>query len=255
MEHDSEAQWNCAVHYPLLALALGPHSANLRALNCTSATINSEYQISQRPQSTLIKSDAKKVDFCIVFRQPSKYRHPSIVEINSAESINHSNHPPLLSNPIVISIETKAAAPSQEEAELQMGVWMAAHFARLRALVVRQREQRPGPVQRREDVFDVETKWRQAAEELGFLPGLLVLQHQWFFIAATWAPPPAGSANYYGHGVTLWRMIGIGSTSKPEGICHIIYVVRYLAHWAETTYWPWFKRWALDDNSNRAGYV
>lgn len=184
IEHDSEAQWNCAVHYPLLALALGPHSANLRALNCTSATINSEYQTPQ-PRSTSVGSDAKKADFCIVLRQPSMHRHPSIAEINSAESINHSNHPPLLSNPIVISIETKAAAPNQEEAELQMGVWMAAHFARLRALVVCQYERRPSPSMPRQDVFAVETEWRRAVEKLGFLPGLLVLQHQWFFVAAT----------------------------------------------------------------------
>lgn len=244
------------MHYPLLALALGPHSANLRTLNCTSATINSEYQASQAPQSTSVKSDAKKVDFCIVLRQPSICRHPSITGINSTESINHSNHPSLLTNPIAISIETKAAAPNQEEAELQMGVWMAAHFARLRALVVCQYERRPGPSRRKEDAFDAETKWRRAVGELGFLPGLLVLQHQWFFIAATWTPPsPEGSANYWGHGVTLWRMIGIGSTSRPEGICHVIYVVRCLALWAETTYWPWFKRWALGDNSSHAGCV
>jgi len=185
------------------------------------------------------------------------YRHPGIAEINAAESINHTNHPPLLSNPIVISIETKAAAPNQEEAELQMGVWMAAHFARLRGLVLGQceRQQQSGASSVFGDNAEMETTWRQAVEELGFLPGLLVLQHQWFFVAATWTPPPppGGSANYWGHGVTLWRKIGIGSTAKPEGVCQVISVVRHLGRWAEGTYWPWFKKWALGEGTGHEG--
>ncbi|KAK0716372.1 hypothetical protein B0H67DRAFT_646004 [Lasiosphaeris hirsuta] len=187
---------NCAVHYPLLALALAlePYSTALRALNCTSATINSEYQAPQ-PRST----------------SPSTHHHPSVAQIN-------------------------AAAPSQEEAELQMCVWMAAHFARLHALVVRQHERRPGPSTPAKDVFAAETQWRRAVEELSFLRGLPVLQHQWFFIAAMSAPPPEGSTNYWGRGIILWRMIGIGSTSKPEGVCHIIYAVRHLALWVRSTY-------------------
>jgi hypothetical protein len=252
-EHDSEAHWNCAVHYPVLAFALTSHSTRLRPLNCTSATINADYQaLLQPPPPSSLRGDAKKVDFCIVIRQSGVDRHPAIADINTSESINHSNHPPLLSNPIVISIETKAASPNQEEAELQMGVWMTAHFARLRALVVRQCDRRrPGlsSSERGSSVLDADTKWRQAIDELGFLPGLLVLQHEWYFVAATWAPPrPLGSSGNDGaSGVTLWRRIGIGSTATPEGICHIIHVVRRLALWAETVYWPWFRRWALDD--------
>lgn len=170
-----------------------------------------------------------------------------------SESVNHSNHPSLLFNPIAISIETNAASPNQEEAELQMGVWMMAHFSRLRALLARPCDRRPGlSLQRNNRVPNSDTIWRQAIEELGFLPGLLVLQHKWYFIAATWAPPlPLGdSGNYGASGVTLWRRIAIGSTASPEGICHINHVVRRLAVWAETMYWPWFRRWTLRHNSH-----
>lgn len=242
-EHDSEAHWNCAVHYPVLALALESHP-RLRAMCCTSATISTEHQALQGPPLSSIKSDAKKVDFCIAIRQSGVDRHPAIADINMSESVNHSNHPSLLSNPIAISIETKTASPNQEEAELQMGVWMTAHFSRLRALLARPCDRRPGlSSQRNNRVPNSDTIWRQAIEELGFLPGLLVLQHEWYFIAATWAPPlPLGdSGNYGASGVMLWRRIAIGSTATPEGICHIIHVVRRLAVWAETMYLPWFR--------------
>lgn len=96
------------------------------------------------PPLSSIRGDAKKVDFCIAIRQSGVDRHPAIADINMSESVNHSNHPSLLSNPIAISIETKAASPNQEEAELQMGVWMTAHFSRLRALLARQCDRRPG---------------------------------------------------------------------------------------------------------------
>lgn len=250
-EHDSEAHWNCAVHYPVLALALESHP-RLRAMCCTSAAISTEHQALQGPPLSSIRGDAKKVDFCIAIRQSGVDCHPAIADINMSESVNHSNHPSLLSNPTAISIETKAASPNQEEAELQMGVWMTAHFSRLRALLARQCDRRPGlSSQRNNRVPNSDTIWRQAIEELGFLPSLLVLQHEWYFIAATWAPPlPLGnSGNYDASGVTLWRRIAIGSTATPEGICHIIHVVRRLAVWAETMYWPWFRRWALGDNS------
>ncbi|KAK0751226.1 hypothetical protein B0T18DRAFT_443780 [Schizothecium vesticola] len=188
----SEAHWNCVVHYPVLELALKPHSTILDVVNCTSATINTGYP-TQLPPS--IRGDSKKVDFCIVVDQSGSGCHPAIYDIVTTDSVNHSNHPPLLSCPIAISIETKAAAPNKEEAELQMG---------------------------------------QAIEQLGFLPGLIVLQHDWYFIAAT-------------RSVTIWRRIAIGSTDTPEGICNIICAIRYLASWVETTYWPWFCRWALGD--------
>lgn len=58
----------------------------------------------------------------------------------SSASVNYTNNPRLRSDPIAVSIVTKAASPShpQEEAEFQMGSWFAARFAHLHALLDRQ---------------------------------------------------------------------------------------------------------------------
>ncbi|KAK1827541.1 hypothetical protein QBC39DRAFT_334089 [Podospora conica] len=256
-EGASESHWNSFIHSHVLELALESHP-RLRAVNCASATIDPEYLALQGTPMSSTKADAKKVDFCIAIHQPQLERHPAITDIKHSDgSVNHTSSPHLTCNPIAISIETKAASPNQEEAELQMGVWMTAHFARLRALLDRQcnhhrsqrgnRPQRSNRSQGSDRVPNTDAMWRQAMGELGFLPGLLILQHHWHFIAATWAPPrPSG--NNGGPVVTLWRSVPIGSTNTPEGICQIIHVVRRLAEWAETVYWPWFRRWALGDS-------
>lgn len=228
-EHDSEAHWNFAVHYPVLALALESHP-RLRAMCCTSATTSTEHQALQGPPLSSIRGDAKKVDFCIAIRQSRVDRHPAIADINMSESVNHSNHPSLLSNLIAISIETKAASPNQEEAELQMGVWMTAHFSRLRALLARQCDRRPGlSSQRNNRVPNSDAIWRQAIEELGFLPGLLVLQHEWYFIAATWAPPlPLGDSGNYG--ASAVSLCGLRSCTGPGSVDGRWVTIRPPAH-------------------------
>ncbi|KAH8897131.1 hypothetical protein GQ53DRAFT_742976 [Thozetella sp. PMI_491] len=224
-EVHSESQWNCAVHYPLLRLAVRGYEQALGVSNCTSATIAKEYQ---RGSSHGGSADAKKVDFCLTLR---KRHHPRIANVNNVlcESINHTNHTPYLASPIALSIETKGAAPDQEEAQLQIGTWLDAHFACLRKLVRRAaRSSRGNPT-------DAEEVWRRAVDLLGFLPAVIVLQHRWTLVFATWAPD----------GITLWRRVSLGSTDSAEGICQILFGLRTVATWAEETYWPWFERWAL----------
>ena len=51
-------------------------------------------------------------------------------------SFNHTLHPPLLRRPIAVSIETKRQGENFHDALAQLGVWSAAHFARLTELLV-----------------------------------------------------------------------------------------------------------------------
>jgi hypothetical protein len=44
-------------------------------------------------------------------------------------------------------------------------------------------------------------------------------------------------------------MKGFGATSDIVGIYKIVSVLQYLANWAETVYWPWFKKNALGEGS------
>lgn len=172
--------------------------------------------------------DTKKVDFCITLCNDNN-KHPGIARVNTEwnESINHTSHSAYVATPIAISIETKARAPDEEEAVLQMQVWLSAQFARLQLLVGRQSDN-PALTKQR---------WTTAVGELCFLPAILVLKHEWYFVAATWTPDRP----------ILWRKVALGTTGTAEGICQIIYCVRRLAVWAEQVYWPWFQTWALGE--------
>jgi hypothetical protein len=50
------------------------------------------------------------------------------------ETINQTMYDPVRCQPIAISIETKTPDGSEQDAMVQLGVWVAAHFNRLRML-------------------------------------------------------------------------------------------------------------------------
>jgi len=50
------------------------------------------------------------------------------------QTVNQSNYNPLRFRPIAISIETKAPDAPKEEAKIQLGMWAAAYFDRIRML-------------------------------------------------------------------------------------------------------------------------
>lgn len=215
----------------------------LRAANGRNVPISTEYHALQGPLLSSHHAVTSNVDYCIVIDQSRIDPHPIVADMaTSSASVNHTDDLRFRSDPIAIGVVAKAASSSpQEEAEFQMGSWFAAHFAHLHALLDRQWGERPG--RGPDDV------WQGAVDELGFLPGILVLGHVWYFVAATWAPPERDADNKHSRSsVTLWGKIPIGSTDTPEGVCHIISVVRGLAVWVEDVYWPWFCRWALGDD-------
>lgn len=192
----------------------------------TAASINSQSSI-----KGLMGKDTKKVDFCIVLC----HAHPKITDIitDLGESINHTNHDAYTKTPIAISIETKGLAADQDEAILQLATWLSAHFSRLRALFMRQQSRAGG-----------ENNWDAAVEELCFLSAIMVFQHEWYLVAATLEPEGQDGQRQR---LKMRRKVLLGSTQNIEGICEVLYGVRRLAMWAEDTYWPWFRRYALGD--------
>lgn len=99
-----------------------------------------------------------------------------------------------------------------------MSTWIAGHWRRLRELVQ-----------------------QSGAEELEFLPGIIIQGHDWMFIAATQGRILDGNERE----TIIWSKILIGSTYEIQGICQIIAVLQRLATWSAQTHWPWFQRTVL----------
>ncbi|KZL87312.1 hypothetical protein CI238_13277, partial [Colletotrichum incanum] len=74
--------------------------------------------------------------------------------------------------------------------------------------------------------LSIETKW------LGFLPGILVFGHEWFFMANV--PGPSGQS-------VLFTKQAIRTTEKGVRIYSILATVEVLRAWAADQFWPAFK--------------
>ncbi|KAJ2892316.1 hypothetical protein MKZ38_010005 [Zalerion maritima] len=228
----SEAQWNCAVHYPLLDMALEGLRDGLRLDNCTYATILKEYlpgaggtvfhsssssdislsssNNTSRNEPALYAAQSKKIDFCISLE--NRRQHPGIAYVRESlrQPINQTAYAPLSSCPVAISIETKGLAPNDAQARYQISTWLSAQFLRLEALVRGQWAWKFTSQQRQEQQQQKEKKseqppihktstsaWADALGRLGFLPAITILGHNWYFTAVTW-PAPREAINVSG---------------------------------------------------------
>lgn len=134
-EMESEAGWNCAVHYPVLDLAVQTFDDKLRVTNSTAAAIRPEYAIAP----TASGRPSKKVGLYITIRASTDDLIVDRIAIlnNCGAPINHTSHDVFSENPIGLSIETKARRrrSDEEEAQLQIGTWLSAQFQCLQTLV------------------------------------------------------------------------------------------------------------------------
>ncbi|KAF5018326.1 hypothetical protein F66182_9687 [Fusarium sp. NRRL 66182] len=234
----SEAGWNCAVHYPLMELALEHANVNahttadsavdeeeisIEVVNATTAQISPMYA-----PNTLAMQHRKRVDFCFAVEpiESTKVAHDladkSLLSPN--ESINHTDFIPLRACPISLSIETKLTGEDWHSAMAQQAVWLSAHW----------------------NCLDQLTGGSKAARDaLCFLPAIIVQGHDWTFLAATRGEIIEGRNDRQ---TIIWNKIGFGSTTGLKGICQIIKVLQRLALWSQKTYWPWFKKYVVDDH-------
>ncbi|GKT67346.1 LOW QUALITY PROTEIN: hypothetical protein ColTof4_14050 [Colletotrichum tofieldiae] len=72
---------------------------------------------------------------------------------------------------------------------------------------------------------------------LVFLPGIIILGHDWYLVAV--ARTADGTTR-------IWNKIPLGSTETTEGIYQVIAILQLLTYWAETEYWPWFRKSVLE---------
>ncbi|KAK2469943.1 hypothetical protein H9L39_18758 [Fusarium oxysporum f. sp. albedinis] len=215
---ESEYSWNVEVHQAVLDLALRDLRDHVEGdrVNfkfCPSARIMIEY----RPGST---PESKMIDFCAVIEPEveSLAMIDGLRKVLPMNSINHTACNPLLKKPLCLAIETKPPGEKWNVARLQVGVWLAAQWTLLARLV-----------------HDAGGSF----EGLDFLPGIIIQGHEWYFVAS----------GREGTKTVLWTMKGFGATSDIVGIYKIVSVLQYLANWAETVYWPWFKKNALGEGS------
>ncbi|KAM5529337.1 hypothetical protein FOXYSP1_17181 [Fusarium oxysporum f. sp. phaseoli] len=233
----SEAGWNCAVHYPLMELALKYANITTHAtadvtanqeeilidvINATTAQISPMYA-----PNTLAMQHKKRVDFCFMVEPIEKTKAATCLSDKSLlspnDSVNHTDFVPLRACPISVSIETKLTGEEWQSAMAQQTVWLSAHWNCL-------------------DRLTGDSK--VARDELCFLPAIIVQGHDWTFLAATRGEMIKGRKDRQ---TIIWNKVGFGSTTGLKGICQIIKVLQRLALWSQRTYWPWFRKYAMNN--------
>ena len=103
------------------------------------------------------------VDFCIFVDPQDPKTIEQIDELRARlpdESINQTDYAPLCRLPMAVSIETKRSANHWETATLQMGTWQSAQLRAMR-----------------------HWKLGGSQSDLDYVPGLIVLGHDWYFVA------------------------------------------------------------------------
>lgn len=98
----------------------------------TSARITPEYRPTHSPGLTT----GKIVDYAMFLElsHPARDAVLPLVDMSS-KSVNHVSYEGLRTRPIAVSIETKTESRTVEEAKVQLGVWLAAHVARIEELI------------------------------------------------------------------------------------------------------------------------
>lgn len=161
----SEAAWNTMVHYPLL-VQLTSHASSIRVEPITSAQIDPAFRplanldnsnagssssaasVSSRNSTSEWGTDAssskqgtqavhKMVDFALVLLPDDdleagmkRYRSSA-----SPQTVNQTMYYPLVIRPAPVFIETKTSAGSIEEANVQLGIWIAAWHQSMRRMI------------------------------------------------------------------------------------------------------------------------
>ncbi|KAL2819475.1 hypothetical protein BJX63DRAFT_439009 [Aspergillus granulosus] len=206
-----ESSWNNDVHSRILDWVLrdSPRGDDLVDYRCClTADIIPEYQ----PRKSL----TKKVDYCICIQpgedSPQYEAIQSLSRYRPELSINHTDWADLTKYPIAISIETKGRSLEYDAALLQVATW---HSAQWRSLF-----------------WDIDGDVLAHSKEIEFLPGIIVMQHQWWFVATV--------LNQNGKSRTFERLL-LGGTDSILGIYKLVISLQKLVEWTRDEYWPKFQ--------------
>lgn len=215
-----EATWNSEVHCRLFRLALRGHwkSKGIWYQDVTTARISDKSLV---PSVATTPMQSKLVDYVMTIDSSFDFRNRVVTKLSSQRfvpSINQTSAEWIRFNPIAVSIETTRGAVDQDTAYVQLGMWTAAHFAKLRQL----------------------TQDRSAA--LPVLPLVLVQGHEWKLMLASMKPDPR---------LEMLAYLPLGDTGTLSGVYRVIAAIRRLAKWIDEQYRPWFEKEVLADQVSK----
>ncbi|KAH7147192.1 hypothetical protein B0J13DRAFT_584507 [Dactylonectria estremocensis] len=209
-ENLPESSWNNDVHSRVLEWVMrdSPSSTDLLDYRCWHVPLLTAQTVSPyRPEN----APSKMVDFCICVQPGQKSRQFNAIQSLCVErpglSINHTDWGDLTKYPIAVSIETKGPEQSYDAALLQVATW---HASQWRSLL-----------------------WERNPEStLEFLPGIIVIKHDWYFVATV--RDDNGKARTF-------ERVPMGSTETIPGIYKLSIALLTLLEWVRTEYWPAFQ--------------
>ncbi|KAK2471344.1 hypothetical protein H9L39_17575 [Fusarium oxysporum f. sp. albedinis] len=229
--NEGESAWNAQVHYPLLKLALSPFSS-IKARTITSAQIVKDFRPKSNDsglagsasssaassRSSLLSGDTgtwtepesssvhRMVDFAIVLI-PDETLQGTIDDFLSKQThatINQTTYDALARRPAPVFIETKASTSMLNRSQVQLGIWTAAWFQRLRAA--------------------------QSTKDPIAIPVIQVYGHVWHVLFAMDDKDKI---------LILDQSIRIGDTATVVGIYQLIAALRVIGNWMDRTFRIW----------------
>jgi hypothetical protein len=145
---------------------------------------------------------------------------------DSSDSINHTPYVALRHRPIFLGIETKTITRTEQEARVQLGIWVASHIRRIWSLG----KDIPGPNSR---------LLKNTIEEMVF-PLIYVQSAKWFLMLAR-ASINLGAEEGREVEVFVYHDITLGETSSIKGIYQLLKALQLLGNWGNVVFRSWWK--------------
>lgn len=185
-------------------------------------------------------------------------RIASLLPESTWSSVNHTTYVPLRFRPIAISIETKTISRTEEEARVQLAIWVAALLARIRQLMLSQRQPPPQQQQPGTPSYPApglaEAQAQAEAEVDALLtaiifPLLYVQNEKWhvFFARASVPatsnhssvrPRPGGRGELR---ITVYTSLCLGDTNNSVNTYALLKGLQRLFQWVDVEFRMWWK--------------
>ena len=202
-----ESAWNGEVHMAILKLALSHYweSKGVWYRDITKAQVTDP---SLLPTVTAGVTQSKMADFALIIHPRAGVEEDVVHKCQAAgtASINQTSVEYLRFAPIAVSIETKRGAVNEDEAHIQLALWVFAHFAKLKQLA-------------------------NCNSVMPVLPLVKILGHDWYLMLAERLPDQR---------IVILKEVHLGRTRTALGIFQVVASIRRLARWVHEEYQPWF---------------
>ncbi|KAJ3455705.1 hypothetical protein MRS44_017187 [Fusarium solani] len=235
---EGEAEWNNAVHSAVLRLAFGHDDSEIGWRYITNAKIDPRYLPTM---SDGLTSSSKMVDFALfigdgqvdqlhdVSTSPSGRLDQTISHFitGGSDSINHISYFALRHHPIFLGIETKTISRTEEEARVQLGIWVTAHVRRIWSLGSLTSASKASAL-------------RGVLQEMVF-PLIYVQSAKWSLLFARpfFRLDAKGSEVLH---IVIYHDISLGETSSIDGLYRLLQAFRIIRKWGGTVFRGWWRR-------------